>query len=186
MLKRPKLTDGFRGRVFKGNLKVRVAGVMISLWTSSQLVDGDVWGISIIRLLVPTSLGSMCLWPPSSTGEKVWVSTRQLKGVQQVVVYILQEELWVLWLSVLVVNCRSLLLGAGEGLGDRIPSFLKTRSRGHRGTSYPGRPDRVLPGSTPPLFSDIPQSRGEQGQDKKGSTTLDREVNPKLDQEILF
>ena len=31
--KRPELPDGFQGRVFKGKVRERVAGYLISLWT---------------------------------------------------------------------------------------------------------------------------------------------------------
>ena len=63
MLKRPKLPDGFQRRVFKGN----ILGEGCSLWSLFWLVvGGGVLRILIIKLLVPTSLGSMCLWSACS------------------------------------------------------------------------------------------------------------------------
>ena len=41
-LKRPKLPDGFQGRVFKDKVRERVAGCLISSWTFFFLVSGEV------------------------------------------------------------------------------------------------------------------------------------------------
>ena len=44
MLKRPELPEGFQGRVFKGKMKERVVGCMISSCSILWLVEGEVTG----------------------------------------------------------------------------------------------------------------------------------------------
>ena len=44
VLKRPRVLDRFQGRVFKGKVKEKVTGCVISLSTTLCLVDGEVTG----------------------------------------------------------------------------------------------------------------------------------------------
>ena len=94
MLKRPEPPDGFQGRVFKGNI-IRFEGCRVH----DQLVDilrigcGEVTGlleVNIINLLVPTSLGSTCLWAACSyflTLGRVLVSSKTIQGMAQDIIY---------------------------------------------------------------------------------------------------
>lgn len=62
ILKSPKY-DGFWGRVFKGKVRGRVTGCLISLWMFFWLVDGEVTGcyLRIISFLALASLGVLFL-----------------------------------------------------------------------------------------------------------------------------
>ena len=44
VLRRPELSNGFQGKVFKDRMRGRVAGCMISSWTFFWLVGGEVMG----------------------------------------------------------------------------------------------------------------------------------------------
>ena len=61
MLKRPGLPKGFQGQVFKDRVREGAVGCVISLWTFFSLVGDEATGVYIITLLVPTSVGSVCL-----------------------------------------------------------------------------------------------------------------------------
>ena len=94
MLKRPEPRDGFQGRVFKGKVRDRVTGCWISSWTFFELVVvrslSGILEINIINLLVPTSLGSTCLWSACSfslTLGRVLVSSKTIQGMAQDIIY---------------------------------------------------------------------------------------------------
>ena len=66
MFKRPELPDGFQGRVFKGNIRAEGYRGSPCLTDGVGGQQGDVLGMSVINLVVPTSLGSMCWWAACS------------------------------------------------------------------------------------------------------------------------
>ena len=90
-LVRPEPLMAFR-QGFKSNGKVRVVGCVIGsrtcFWVAGGEVTGWCLGISGITLLVPTSLGSTCLWSAPSSGWGVFISAEQLEGTCQIVTYI--------------------------------------------------------------------------------------------------
>ena len=127
----------------------------------------------VVNLLVPTSLGSMCLWS-TSTPSSTWVGaggvlvlTEQFKDVCQIVYISLEEELvpvllltycfltafplFLRSLTSLINNCLSLLFGI-QGRPRRPKPFSTKKKWTRRGFFYPGGPHRVLLGFNPPFL----------------------------------
>ena len=75
-------------------LGLKVVGCMISSWTFFELVVvrslGGILEVNIINLLVPTSLGSTCLWAECSyflTLGRVLASSKTIQGMAQDIIY---------------------------------------------------------------------------------------------------
>ena len=66
MLKRPKLSTGFQGRFLKQGEGGGLWGVGSTGGHSSDGLVVRSSGVNIISLLVPTGLGSTCLWAACS------------------------------------------------------------------------------------------------------------------------
>lgn len=95
-------------------------------------------GISVISLLVPTSLWGLLRWSVLTFLhlDGGLVSSEQLKGMHQIVIYILSGG---------TRNCNSIMncLSLSLGFQGRLFFFKQTRN-GTQGFLYPGRPHRVL------------------------------------------
>ena len=61
-----ELPDDFHRWFLKAVSWVKVTGYITFFWLVGDDVTGGILGISIINLIVPTSLGSTCLWSPYS------------------------------------------------------------------------------------------------------------------------
>lgn len=62
MLKRPTFPTEFQERGFKGKVRERVAGYVISSYTPLCLVDCEVTGINTVDPQAPANLKTTCLW----------------------------------------------------------------------------------------------------------------------------
>ena len=136
----------------------------------------------MIKLLVPTSLGSMCLWPEDSQHFPPWVGflapAEQLKICIRFAIYIPSggTKNMRLYCS----NHQLLELALWNlGISRRLKLFFKKTNEQETGDSK-----RLLYLLNPawfqcPVFLDTPQSWGQQGQDNKGNKVLDREVHQK-------
>ena len=190
---------------------MRVTGCVLSSWTFFWLGGGDItgWGIRNVSLLVPSRLGSTCLWSAPSTWVCVWGSYSFYRTTQRYLVYIpwggtldpvlslnhclsyhyfsrlMALPLFLSSLTSLISNCSSLLLELRQGLRDWSLFLYKEETGNTEGLLYLGRHHRILLVSSP-TFLDMPQSWGKQGLDQKGNEVVDREDNHKLSRGAWF
>ena len=135
----------------------------------------------------------------------ILASAKQLKGMCQIVLYISEEELGVLWSSFitelsfnfllflldcfvlmhsllsLISNCLNLLFGT-QRRPRRLKSFFCKQEMGDIYLPFCTRNDRRVLIS----FFDTSQSWAEWGLDKKGNKILEREVHHKMGRETKY
>lgn len=138
--------------------------------------QGGVLEILIINLLVPSTLGSICLWSASSLYPPP--GGRDLSSCRATQRYV---RLLHISFSLLLHSLSTLQLRRPR----RLKFFLQTRNRRHGWAFVPGRALQSLVWFWFTIFFDTPPSLGEQGQDKKGNRILDGEVNHKQSRETV-